>query len=146
QQLWKPWKGWVYAAIVIGVIATPLARDPSLIFPPVRLLNQLVMKKHPINPGPAISKLAGWQLLGENLGAQLKTLGDGAFILCDDYMQTAETAFYSPGQPKTYCAGPYYLSDPKRLTQYDMWKDRSLEAQIDGQPNPLLGRNAIYVG
>jgi len=34
----------------------------------------------------------------------------------------------------------------KRLTQYDMWKDRSLEPVVEGAPNRLLGRNAIFVG
>jgi hypothetical protein len=63
----------------------------------------------------------------------------GTFILCDDYMQTAEAAFYTEGQPKTYYAGSYY-ADAKRFTQYDMWPDRRLD-----QPQ-LIGRDAIYVG
>ena len=99
-----------------------------------------------MNPGPMLSKIAGWQLLGQSVGEQLPMMRSDTFVLCDDYMQTAETAFYVPGQPITYCAGPYYLSDPKRLTQYDMWKDRSLEPTVDGKPNPLIGRDCIYVG
>src|SRR3954466_7009876 len=54
-------------------------------------------------------------------------------------MQTAETAFYVRGPPKTYYAGSYY-SDAKRYTQYDMWPDRRLD-----QP-ALRGRDAVYVG
>jgi hypothetical protein len=39
--------------------------------------------------------------------------------MCDDYMQTAETAFYVKGQPRTYYAGSYF-TDAKRFTQYDV--------------------------
>jgi undecaprenyl-diphosphatase len=145
-QLWKAWKGWVFAAGVIGIVIYPIARDPSLLFPPVRAINHLAQKNKPINPAPMMAKIAGWKQLGENVGQTLSTMQPGSFILCDDYMQTAETAFYTPGQPTTYCAGSYYVSDPKRLTQYDMWKDRWLTPTIDGQPNPLLGGDAIYVG
>jgi hypothetical protein len=85
-----------------------------------------------------MERLRGWRVLGQAVSDELATLGDGAFILCDDYQQTAETAFYARGQPKTYCAGPYF---GKRLSQYDMWPDRRLH------DNPeLAGRNAIYVG
>jgi Dolichyl-phosphate-mannose-protein mannosyltransferase len=145
-QVWNRWKGWVGTAIIVGIVATPIARDPSLLFPPIRMVNRLLSKKHPINPGPIISKIVGWQLLGKNVDSQLSSMRAGTFVLCDDYMQTAECAFYVTGQPKTYCAGSYYLSDPKRLTQYDIWKDRSLEPRVDGQKNPLLGYDAVYVG
>jgi hypothetical protein len=84
-------------------------------------------------------RLRGWKLLGEHVSAQLDRLGPGAFVLCDDYMQTAETAFYVKGQPKTYYAGSYYV-DAKRFTQYDMWPDRRLDAP------ELVGRDAVYVG
>jgi hypothetical protein len=143
---WNATKGCLYAAIVVGVIAIPLARDPSLVFPVLRAVNQYLPKRRQMNPGPMLTKIAGWKLLGESVGDQLRTMKSGAFVLCDDYMQTAETAFYVPGQPITYCAGPYYLSDPKRLTQYDMWRDRSLEPVVDGTPNLLLGRDCVYVG
>jgi hypothetical protein len=143
---WKPWKGWVAAAVVIGVFVYPIARDPSLLFPPVRVINKILAKKKPINPGPVMAKIAGWKQLGAKVGDELATMRPGSFILCDDYMQTAETAFYTPGQPITYCAGSYYISDPKRQTQYDMWKDRWLTPAVDGQPNPLLGRDCVYVG
>jgi hypothetical protein len=102
--------------------------------------------KRQIDPGVMLSKIVGWRLLGRSVGEQLSTMPPGSFILCDDYMQTAETAFYVAGQPKTFCAGPYYVSDPKRLTQYDMWKDRALTPLVDGQPNSLLGRDCVYVG
>src|SRR4029453_7301231 len=47
------------------------------------------------------------------------------------------------GKPATYYMGSYFKSAPKRLTQFDVWPDRSL----DPRENPaLLGRNAVYVG
>ena len=63
-------------------------------------------------------------------------------ILCEDYMMTAQMAFYVPGNPKTFCIGPYVerVEDRKRRSQYDVWPDRSLE-----QPR-LRGRDAIYIG
>jgi undecaprenyl-diphosphatase len=145
-RVWRRWRGWVWAAIVVGIIATPLARDPSLLFPPIRVVNGLLARKKPINPGPMISKIVGWRLLGKSVDEQLAAMRAGTFVLCDDYMQTAECAFYVTGQPKTYCAGSYYVSDPKRMTQYDIWEDRSLEPVVSGKNNPLLGRDAIYVG
>ena len=62
-----------------------------------------------------------------------------SFVLCDDYMQTAETAFYVKGQPEDVLRR-LVLRRAKRYTQYDMWPDRRLD-----QPE-LIGRNAIYVG
>jgi hypothetical protein len=47
-------------------------------------------------------------------------------------------AFYVHGQPKTYCAGPYF---GKRLSQYDMWPDRRLD-----RSSPLVGHDAVYIG
>jgi hypothetical protein len=54
-------------------------------------------------------------------------------------MQAAETAFYTPGQPKTYYVGSYY-NQPKRLTQYDMWPDRQLDQDA------LRGKTVLFVG
>jgi hypothetical protein len=85
-----------------------------------------------------MERVRGWRLLGQRVSAELPALGDGAFVLCDDYQQTAETAFYVRGQPKTYCAGSYF---GKRLSQYDMWPDRRLNDNA-----ALMSRNAIYVG
>ena len=79
------------------------------------------------------------RVLGDHVTAQLQNLGPDAFVLCDDYMQTAETAFYVKGQPKTYYAGSYF-SDAKRFTQYDMWPNRRLDDPT------MIGRNAVYVG
>jgi hypothetical protein len=50
-------------------------------------------------------------------------------------------AFYVRVQPKTYYAGSYYESDPKRLTQWDIWPDRRLDVA-----SPLVGCNAVFVG
>ena len=87
-----------------------------------------------------LARLRGWRFFGKYVSDQLHEMGPGVFVFCDDYQQTAEMAFYLDGQPKTYCAGPYF-SDPKRLSQYDMWPDRRLDAT-----SPLIGQNAIFIG
>jgi hypothetical protein len=133
RETWKPWRWWFWGTVVLGVITVPLAHDSSRLFPVARLVH--------VNPAnvDVIMRLRGWRMLGDHVTKQLDTLGPGAFVLCDDYMQTAETAFYVRGQPVTYYAGSYY-SDAKRFTQYDMWTNRRLD-----QP-ALRGRDAVYVG
>src|SRR6185436_19655977 len=85
-----------------------------------------------------LARLRGWGKLGEHISDHLPEMGEGAFVLCDDYQQTAEAAFYVKGQPRTYCAGFYF---GKRMSQYDIWPDRNLDIK-----SQLVGRNAIYVG
>jgi hypothetical protein len=131
--LWRPWRWWFYGTVIVGLIAIPIAHDSARLFPLAKLFH--------IDPAKVdiIMRLRGWRLLGEHVSADLDALGRDSFVLCDDYMQTAEMAFYVNGQPKTYYAGSYF-SDAKRWTQYDMWPDRRLD-------NPeLRGRNAVYVG
>jgi 4-amino-4-deoxy-L-arabinose transferase-like glycosyltransferase len=131
---WRRWRGWLYATIAVGIVTVPIVHDVSLVFPLLQRLG--------IDPANAdyMAKLRGWEKLGQHVSRQLDELGPGALVLCDDYMQTAEMAFYVKGHPKTFYAGSYFASDPKRLTQYDMWPDRALE-------NPqLLGRDAVYIG
>jgi hypothetical protein len=132
-QSWRPWRGLFWATVAFGIVVTPIAHDSSIVFP--------ILTRLKVNPANAdlLMRLRGWKLLGDHVSNQLDRLGPGAIVLCDDYMQTAETAFYVRGQPRTYYAGSYY-SDAKRMTQYDMWNDRRLDDAA------LLGRNAVYVG
>lgn len=131
-EAWKRWRGWVWGAIVVGIIMMPVAHNFEIAYPILKRFNLDPRKNDPT------AKLKGWKELGQRIAVELPKLNN-AFILCEDYMQTAETAFYTPGQPKTFCAGAY-LSDPKRHTQYDIWPDRSLS-------NPAMkGRDAIYIG
>jgi hypothetical protein len=87
------------------------------------------------------AKLKGWAEFGGVMSDELAALGDGSFVLCNDYQQTAEMAFYTRGQPKTYFAGSYWHDRPGRMTQYDVWPDRDL-----GPASPLVGKNAIFLG
>jgi 4-amino-4-deoxy-L-arabinose transferase-like glycosyltransferase len=137
-QTWKPWRWWFWGTVAFALIAMPLTHDPSLVFPIISKVKVALGRDSAVDAGP-FDKLLGWQKLGDHVTRQLQTLGDGAFVVCDDYMQTAETAFYVAGQPKTYCMGSYYVH-AKRLTQYDMWPDRSLAQE------KLIGKNAVYVG
>jgi 4-amino-4-deoxy-L-arabinose transferase-like glycosyltransferase len=139
KDLWRPWRMWFYGTVALGLLTIPIAHDSSRLFPLVQTTNKLLGTK--LNPASVdlLMRLRGWRLLGDHVTRQLRTLGPKSFVLCDDYMQTAETAFYVAGQPKTFYAGSWY-TDAKRHTQYDMWPDRRLD-------NPqLLGRNAVYVG
>jgi hypothetical protein len=136
---WKPWRGWFYGAVATGLIVIPIAHDTTILYPILSRIAK-VTKRDLSNYDP-IARLRGWKQLGIYVSEDLKDLGPGAFVMCDDYQQTAEMAFYVQGQPKTYCAGPYLISNPKRFSQYDMWEDRRLDPT-----SPLVGRNAIYLG
>jgi hypothetical protein len=138
RELWRRWRMWFWGTVALAVIATPILHDTSLLFPLITRVNS-TLGTH-INPAKAdvIYKLRGWEELGAHLSTRLK-LHPNAIILCDDYMQTAEAAFYTEGRPKTFYAGSYY-QDAKRFTQYDMWPDRRLD-------NPQLrGKTVIFVG
>jgi hypothetical protein len=143
---WKPWRPWVWSAVVLGIVATPVLHDVELLYPLVRW--QHAARKVEGAPSarqldPTV-RLKGWEELGARVSDELHGLGPGAFVLCDDYMSTAEMAFYVAGQPKTYCAGSYFSDERrKRYTQWDVWPDRALDP--DRQP-AMLGRGAVYVG
>jgi hypothetical protein len=130
---------WFYGTVALGLMTIPIAHDSSRLFPIIGWFNRTFHAR--INPANVdlLMRLRGWRSLGDHVTRQLRTLGKQPFVLCDDYMQTAETAFYVVGQPKTFYAGSWY-SDAKRHTQYDMWPDRRLDSP------ELVGRNAVYVG
>ncbi|HSI35102.1 MAG TPA: glycosyltransferase family 39 protein [Tepidisphaeraceae bacterium] len=132
---WRQWwRGLFWGTVAFGVAFMPIAHDMSLAYP--------LMAKFGIEPRrlDLTVKMKGWAQLGRRLGRELKNPAmNEPFVLCEDYMQTAETAFYTPGNPITYCAGPYLL-DPKRHTQFDIWPERRLDR------DQLKGRDAIYVG
>lgn len=136
---WKRWRGWFYGAVATGLVTMPIAHDTAIIYPILKPFGQIF--KRDMADMDVLARLRGWKQFGAHVSDDLKGLGEGAFVMCDDYQQTAEMAFYVKGQPKTYCAGPYFASNPKRLSQYDMWADRRLDPT-----SPLVGRNAVFVG
>jgi hypothetical protein len=90
-----------------------------------------------------MAKLKGWDELGRYVGKQLELLRPGAIVMGEDYQYAAEMGFYVPGQPEAYCAGSFFVTRPKRASQFDMWRERSL----DPTDNPaVLGKDAVYVG
>lgn len=142
-RLWRRWRGWVWAAAIFGIVMMPVAHNFEYAYRLLPLINS-IKHKTPIEPRQidlTVAKMKGWKELGQRLTREMQGLND-PFILCEDYSQTAETAFYVAGHPKTFCVGPYItkLSDRKRRTQYDVWPDRNLS-----QPS-LRGRDALYVG
>jgi len=139
KSLWKPWRFWLYGGVIFGLILAPIAHDMTVAYPLMRKIG--IHNPRQFDP---TARLHGWQELGQHVDQQLKTIRPGAFIVCDNYQVTGETAFYAPGQPKTYYIGSYWY-DPKdreRLCQYDLWPDRSL----DPATTTLLGKDAIFIG
>ena len=137
-ETWRRWRMWFWGTVALAVIAVPFVHDTSLLFPAIAKFNAAFGTK--INPVrvDVIARLRGWRDLGNHLSRQMQEHPD-AIILCDDYMQTAEAAFYTEGHPKTYYAGSYYTA-AKRFTQYDMWPDRRLDDPA------LRGKTVIFVG
>ncbi len=137
-KLWQPWKWWVYATVVLGVIATPILHNTHIIYPIARRFTHEARKFDPS------ARLKGWRELADAVTAARDELGDGTFVFADDYQTASELAFYLRGQPKTFYAGSYFTGDrQRRRSQFDMWPDRSLD--IEKNPS-IAGRNAVYVG
>jgi hypothetical protein len=154
---WKPWRGWFWGAVVFGLLMMPVAHDFEILYPMINRYNawrlerakaqgitdenKLARTQMTFRRLDPTAKLKGWKELGARVTREMEGLKD-PFVLCEEYMQTAEMAFYVEGQPKTYCVGAYVkdVKDRRRRTQYDVWPDRDLS-----QPH-LRGRDAIYVG
>jgi hypothetical protein len=147
----KQWRPFLIAAIVFGLITAPLLHDLTRLYPLARWLD----KHHPHKPAPDGQpktwatnfdleyKMRGIEhTFAPAVAADLKPLGPGTFVLCEDYMDASQLAFFLPGQPSTYFAGSYW-TDPvvrRRWTQFDLWPDRQLN-----RPE-LIGKDAIYIG
>ncbi|HDK17289.1 MAG TPA: hypothetical protein ENG75_05045 [Nitrospirae bacterium] len=80
------------------------------------------------------SRLRGWVELGIKTGevynSMLSSGSSEVFIFSDKYQVAGELAFYTPGQPYTYC-----VNLGRRMNQYDIW----------GGFDRLLGQDAIFV-
>jgi len=98
----------------------------------------LLMYASPLLPLPSginiTNRLKGWQSLGREVGRVMRESDDPArvFVFAEKYDLTSELAFYTPGQPLTYCA---WLDD-RRMNQYDLWP---------GPDADKTGWNAILV-
>lgn len=65
------------------------------------------------------ARLKGWESLGQELHTLAGTEFDDparVFLFSERYDITSELAFYTPGQPITYC-----LWTNRRMNQYDIW-------------------------
>jgi hypothetical protein len=142
---WRTWRWVVYPTIVFGLVMMPAAHDMTRFYPwMARIKGQF--SSEPFSPrqiDPS-ARLMGFAELGRHLGGLLEEMPAGSFIVAENYQVAGATAFYTPGQPKTFYAGSYF-ADPERrarYSQYDLWPDRSLEPSNTA----LLGRDALYVG
>jgi hypothetical protein len=154
---WRRWRAWFWGAAVFGVAMMPVAHDFEVVYPLITRYNawrvdllkakgvtdekKLARAQIDYRQADPTAKLKGWKELGVRVSREMGGLKE-PFVLCEDYMQTAEMAFYVKDNPKTFCVGPYIgkIEDRKRRTQYDVWPDRSLAQPV------LRGRDAIYVG
>ena len=126
------WRGlpkarWIGAGVVFCVVfgftICALGRFPSLLYK-VGIPSTVLPTK----------RLEGWRELGERASAVSAEMGGQGevFMLGDSYQTASEVAFYTKGQPVTYCAP---LAG-RKLNQYDFWPGCE----------DFSGKNAIYVG
>jgi Dolichyl-phosphate-mannose-protein mannosyltransferase len=149
--LWRPWRGWFYGAIIFGLAIQPLLNNATAFYPLVRWADEKIPRRADGSPlvhlSPSNMDLS-YKLRGiadpfaKTVGEYLSQLPAGSFILCEDYQDASQLAFYVAGQPKTYFVGSYWTRPElrRRLTQFDMWPDRQLDRQ------ELIGKDAIYIG
>lgn len=156
RRLWTgPNKWWwrtdLILAAIFAAIFVPIAHNFEILYPllsrELPTINRVLMAdfglKHPktlSNVDPTY-KLRGWPELGSVIAGYLQK-DPGAFVMGEDYQTASELAFYTPGHPKTFAAGSYFAKHTKRLSQFDIWPDRSLEPGN----RAVIGHNAIYVG
>ncbi|MGE4290967.1 MAG: ArnT family glycosyltransferase [Desulfovibrio sp.] len=88
----------------------------------------------PSNMDPT-RRVKGWRELGQVIEEhRLHDFSDPSkvFIFSNLYDMTAALAFYTPGQPQTYCG----WVDSRRMNQYDLWPGPDVDK---------VGWDAIYV-
>src|SRR5258706_2236561 len=138
---WRRWRGWLWGAVVFGLALMPIAHNSELLYPLLPFINKHRKKPIETRNFDFLAKLKGWRELGIRVSAEMRGL-HRPFVLCQDYMHAAETAFYVEGHPKTFCIGPYItnVEDRKRRTQYDVWTDLRLDQPV------LRVCDPIYIG
>jgi 4-amino-4-deoxy-L-arabinose transferase-like glycosyltransferase/membrane-associated phospholipid phosphatase len=119
------WKGFsrkmrafAVVSILFSVLFTTVAHFPAILHLPPRL--------------DMTKRLAGWKELGGEISlvsAQMAPQGP-FFIFSDSYQVASEVAFYTKGNPVTYC-----VNLGRRMDQYDLWPGFER----------LIGYNAIFV-
>ncbi len=84
---------------------------------------------HRVNP---VKRLMGWKELGQKISEVSREMSSNGpyFIFSDRYQISSEIAFYTDGNPITYCA-----DFGRRMNQYDIWKGF----------HDLVHYNAIFV-
>ncbi|GAB4484261.1 MAG: glycosyltransferase family 39 protein [Thermodesulfovibrionales bacterium] len=112
-------KGLVIAGILLSAAASAAPYAPSLV-------NRLPEKLDPT------ARLTGWKEIGETAGKIVEEMGgpEKVFLFSESYQVTSELAFYTPGQPVTYC-----FNNNRRMNQYDLWPGFET----------LVGRDALMV-
>jgi len=116
----KSWQTWIAAiSVVIALCETSVAHFPSLLDTFYSLPPRL----------DTTNRLFGWKELGKRISEIRKEM-PVSFLSSRDYGISSEIAFYTEGQPHTYC-----LTVGRKRNQYDLFEDI----------NALKGRDSIYV-
>jgi membrane-associated phospholipid phosphatase len=111
-------KAFAVVSVLFSLLFTSVAHFPAILHLPPRL--------------DMTKRLAGWKELGGEIGRISDEMAPRGpfFIFSDDYQVSSEVAFYTKGNPITYCANL-----GRRMDQYDLWPGF----------NGLIGYNAIFV-
>ena len=126
---------WTAAAFMAGAILGGMAlktwwekparrrRGKTLLAGTAAIFTLLIFAS-PLAPLPnkynITNRLKGWQDLGLEMRRLMKTDfsdPEQVFIFSNKYDITSELAFYTPGQPTTYCI----WTEDRRMNQYDIW-------------------------
>ena len=146
QRQWRLWRWIFYPAVVTGLALVLVAHNTELLYPAVARYNAafpasaLTVRK--IDP---TYRLHGWAEIGQRVSSLVERQ-PRMLLMAAEYQTAAELAFYVRGEPKTYCAGSYFIGAQREpFSQFDIWPDRRLEA-AEVQRRGMLGWDAIYLG
>lgn len=133
-------KRWLTAAILMGCILGVATRASDILYVAAAPFTQSAERADRIQLGPIsinpdkdpTNEFQGGKLLGNAIARHLRPDPQGRppFIFSTRYQMTATAAFYTTGQPQTYC-----LLYDRRMNQYDLW----------GGWDALAGRDALFV-
>jgi hypothetical protein len=133
---WRPVRGFFWFHVGFGLVTMMLIHRTDLTYP---LMDAAGVRPRRLDA--QIIKMRGNDQLGLEVGRQLQKLGPNAMLIGDHYQVASLMTFYVPGQPRTFCTGPF-LKPPEqmRLSQFDFWPDADLTSP------EWIGRDAVFVG
>jgi 4-amino-4-deoxy-L-arabinose transferase-like glycosyltransferase len=136
------WRVSIFFGIAVAIASVRL--DLVAVSTPMRLLERglrsagLFRSDRPLIP---VGRMVGARRVAESAAGVADSVaaetGQAPFVVAQQYGRASQLAFYMPGRPRVYCSSS---RSEGRRTQYDMWRDLSLDDPA------LLGRPAVCVG